>query len=394
VAGWSPEGSTLAYWEHTAADYEDNPQYPPGTFTLTDLAAGTSCRYPRELYDGRLAGNGAHTWLADGRLLVFTKDGAYTLGQPCSAGFEEIQGDAPEPIAEVVTADETRRRFLLRGASQYWLLQVGSDDDLTFVPVAGPAPNVSDNAAFSPAGERVAVNRIQGGSVVVDSSNGEVVYTIAWQAPGAEGDIFPPLWLSDTQFLISTSLQGPLIVDENGDAIFFVPDFFGLESNQFEFAQGVPTAAGDYAILLRESVRNLWLYHSDNGEVESLDFSRVAFAPNGEWLVLHQDREEGVRSHYEVWVRPLAPAGAEPTQLLSYNQFLYTAFSPGGDLLAVVAGDHVLVFDKAAGAHGVWQLSDFLYGGVPHLSPDGRYLAIAGALPGQLEEGLFLLPVE
>lgn len=395
---WSADGRYYLIWQHAEDDYEVNPQYPPGTLTIYDVTTGLTCTYPRDLYDGAGGLDKRHTWLPGEQMLVFHGDGSYAVLQPCQNQAGDVTGEAPEPVVEVEATNLGQTRFLLRGESRYWITAVDSEGSPSFTPIVGIEPGYRNAYAFSPGGDIVAINLVDGGTTLIDAETGEVIRTYTWTAMVGLGSIFPPMWLDDDRLLVLSSQdRGPLLLQPDGTMQAAAPALFGLPAAPAQMAQSIGSGPDSFVVALRyiqglDGYRpGIWLYHAATDDTESLDFDRWQFDESARRILLFRDYEDGKNSRYEVWWRSAEP-GAESVQLLSTNTFPYATLAPPGDAAYVLGLKGVEVF-TAGGERHSYDLSGYpQINSIPQWSPHGRYLAAIGEVSDRSEQALFLIP--
>lgn len=397
-AGWSTDGRYYLFWQHAEEDYVVNPQYPPGTLTVYDVTTGLTCTYPRDLYDGAGGLERRHTWLPGEQMLVFHGDGTYAVVEPCQNQPGDIVGRAPEAIVEVGTVTLDQTRFLLRGESRYWITAVDIGGGLSFTPIASMEPGARNAYAFSPGGDVVAINLVDGGTTLIDAGTGEVIRTYTWTAMGGLGSIFPPTWLDDEQLLVQSSQdQGPLLLQPDGTVQAAAPALFGLPAVPAQMAQSIRTGPEGFVVALRyiqglDGYRpGIWLYDAATGETESLAFDRWQFDESARRILLFRDHEDGQQSQYDVWWRTIGP-DAQPVQLLSTTTFPYAALAPSGEGAYVLGSTRLDVF-TAGGERHSYELSGYpQVNSIPQWSAHGRYLAAIGELSDRSGQALFMIP--
>lgn len=401
---WSPDGQTLAYWQHTAADLERS-HIPPGQLTFYNTSSGITCYLPATFgYDG---GGGTHhryAWRSDGNFLLFKGRDLLVLPNPCDESHTTLTDIFPENIQEVVAVHRFQAFYLLRGQSQYWLYQPFADSNLQVLPIADVTPHSFNAYAISPRGQYVGINLTGGGTAVIETATGQVKSTVAWSHL-TDVDMLPPVWLSEDRYLIqwTTAEQGPLLVTLDGN-IKPVAELFGLSASPQQMAWGVPTGLEEYTILFQDFLEGasgdqVWLYHSAMGEVETLAFTGGEFDPNGRWLFLRQDQEDEAEPHYELWRREIAAVGSLALPLASDDEFIQWTTGPGpSDLvrvskqLTISAGNRVLIVSEAGEIQ-----EETLEGsitGLPLRSPDGHHLATVIRSDATDADELVVLPIE
>jgi len=410
---WSPDGQTLAYWQHTAADLERS-HIPPGQLTFYNTSSGVTCSLPTTFgYDG---GGGTHhryAWRSDGSFLLFKGRDLLVLPNPCDEDHTTLADLFPENIQEVVAVHRYQAFYLLRGQSQYWLYQPFADSNLQILPIPGVTPHSFNAYAISPQGRYVGINLTGGGTAVIETATGQVKSTVDWSHL-ANVDMRPPVWLSEDSYLIqwTTADQGPLLVTLEGD-IQPVAELFGVPASPQQMAWGVPTGPQAHTILFQDfsegADRNqVRLYHSATGEVETLAFTGGEFDPNGRWLFLRQDQENTVdtlfqsnstAAHHELWPREIEAVGSLALPLASDAEFIYWTTGPGpSDLvhtskqLTISAGSRVLIVSETGDIQE--EIVEGNITGAPLRSPDGHHLAVVVRSEETGADTLVVLPIE
>lgn len=396
LSGWSPDSRYLAYWQIDSE--QADVQYPAGALTFLDVRSGDTCSYDRTQYDGADGKVWRHTWLDDGRLLVFNQDGSYSLWQVCSGQLPESAGRAPDTIERIVAASEDGRQWLLLTADAYFLAAL-EGEQLRFVPVSGLTPTLFDAATFSPDDTRVAIHLSTGGTYVVDVASATVVRRSEWQSSGGLGDIFAPVWLDEERLLVrSSAVDGALLIDPDGETTPVGPELFGHEPSPALVGEGVAQTGGGYVIAghympgSQNDEQGVWIATSD-GQVESLaPFDRAVFTPNGERLILFVESNGAAGAENEVWWADVATLPLNPQSLYTGHDFPYSATSPSGAAVAVAAGNDLYILTESGVVEGS-NLPDVLYAGSPYWSPDGNFLALAGGFSGRPENYLYVIAV-
>ena len=390
---WSPDSQTIIYWSHTQQDLGANPQVPPGDLHFLDIRTGRDCVYP-DTYRGAGGRFGQHAWLSDGKLLVVEDQGQVVVTTPYGDDFTQQTQLFPEQIIEVAPSSPDRSWFLLRGEQAYWLYTPGTS---TVQKVEGVPIGYRNGYSWSPQGSRVAITANGGSTYVIDARTGEVEQFIEWTHRGGLGSMPGAIWLSEDQFLISETVdQGPLLVEVGKQPRLVGPELFkvGLESASMASAATVE-GTGDFHIVLwwpEPHNQRVLLYHSETGEVEELDFSDVwsGFSPDGHWLALSRRPLKDGYETYEVWVRPVDPTGSQ-ARLIWASDDPYMSWSPTWDKLAKSStGGLAILSIPEAQRLGLWD--NEVYTIYPmSWSPDSRYVAALGSLPGSSNNALFII---
>jgi hypothetical protein len=401
LLAWSPRGGQVAYWQHSTRDIEANPQLPPGQLMFYSTSTDTTCRLPAVFgYDGAGGNYRQYAWRLDSNLLLFQGRNLLVLPDPCQESHTTFADFFPEAIEEVAVAHDLYTFYLLRGQEQYWLYAPAASESLQLLPVEGIKASEGDSYAISPQARYLAINQAGGGTVIVETATGRVKSSIEW--PGSEA-ARPPVWLSEEIYLIQETAgeSGPLLATVEGETRP-VAELFGLLPVPEQRAQGVYIGFGRYAILLRQGNQTdggeLYLYHAETGEVESVPFDEAAFDPNGRWLFLQQNGQDTAAAS-ELWWRSIEPVNSLARPLASHEDGIYWTTSPFSDivwpvseLVTVSAGDRLLVV-TAEGMIRLQTLEGEIVG-QPLRSPGGHYLAMVVERPGQIGNDLLVLPIK
>jgi hypothetical protein len=419
---WSPDSRYILYRAYSQEEVARNPQFPSGDlYAYATEGSNTLC--------GQLSEPGAqrpYFWLSNE--LAYVNDArGLTTQQPCgdSIGISEerIFPEAPQSVP-VVRNGGTQYAFL--GETSAWLW----DRTTNTVHTVIRSENVPYFGGFSwsPGGSYFANSTVHESyrdaqTAILDVQTGQILQTIEWVSTGGPGDPEPPIWLSETQFLLNTWNQGPLLVTVGGEVVPLAPQILGERMPQLNPQEGsglpslfiVDEESGDYHILFMPHAENvsaspLWLYHSETGEVEELPFTEASYpaiSPNEEWLTLLRPREWGdaetpFRGN-ETLTRQVDPPGSEPHLAVppQYHSPVWSSdwtkvfvrWETGPYWVENVEEGFAILSSANGAALQRWHtdLPDYLtlY---PVWSPDGDSIAIVAA--GGEGEQLFLIPAQ
>lgn len=419
---WSPDSRHLLYRVYSWEELAKGLQFPEGDLHAYSVDGNnTLC--------GEMWTEGpqpVYFWLGTD-LAYVNEAGGLTSHQPCgdSIGISQ-ERIFPEVPHYVVALNQDGAQLAFQGETSIWRWDVrtGAVQTITrseSVPYFG-------GVSWSPDGRYVANSTTQPGypdatTAIVEVQTRQVLQTIEWGTNGGLSDPAPPVWLSNTQFLLDTWNQGPLLGTVGGEVVPLAPQILGERMPQINPQEGsglaslfiVDEESGTYHVLFMPSANNvsispLWLYHSETGEVEELPFADVgylALSPNEEWLALQRPGEwnngETTFRGMETWARLVDPPGSEP-RLVVPVEYHSPSWSPDWTKVVVrwETGAH---WDEDAeegfailsSPHGTvlqrWQTDVPSYLPVhAWWSPDGKSIALVAA-DGQ-GESLFILPIE
>lgn len=244
-----------------------------------------------------------------------------------------------------------------------------------------------------------------------DAKTGETKNVIEWRTPEGEGewgDYLGGEWLTDDIFLTYQTLdEGPLLVTVGQAPTRVASELFGQQDQldcqptgceKLWRADGA--RVGDaYHLVLSGTGTSPYpaalLYHSESGAVEQLPFDPAwgSFSPDGRWLLMDERPTVKGYEQYTVHFRPVDPIDSEP-RFLAGSPSLYPLWSPDWTRVAVNApsGRLNLFSFPDGGRLGSWQGER--YEVIPWVwSPDQRWLAVHGYVPGTYSEALFVIPV-
>jgi hypothetical protein len=364
-------------------------------------------------------------WLGDDIAYVNEARGL-TSQQPCSDSIDIYEGSIfPEVPHHIVALNRDGTQLAFRGETSIWRWDRPTNTIQTVT--RGDSVPYFSGISWSPNGRYVANSTTQPGypdaqTAIVDVQTGQVLQTVEWGTNGGKGDPAPPVWLSDTQFLLDTWNQGPFLGTVGGEVVPLAPQILGERMPELNPQEGsglsslfvVDEESGSYHILFLASTNYtrsspLWLYHSETGEVEELPFTDVGYpavSSNEEWLSLQRPGEwnngETTFRGIETWTRLIDPPGSEP-HLVVPVQYHSPSWSPdwtkvfvrwetgaywdesAEEGFAILANSQGTVLQR-------WQTD--VPGYLPLYatwSPDGKSIALVAADgPG---ESLFILPI-
>jgi Tol biopolymer transport system component len=381
-AGWSPDSRWLAHWVYAEEDVQKFPpsMLPAGTLQITEITTGKGCAVTQ--FVGFKQPIAMH-WSEDGAVVIDTTTGILA-GQPCqSEPFAPWDGAMPQDAA---SGDASRD------------------------------PALSADGRYRAA---TALLHSEGGILTFETSvtaadGSEPLQRVIWQIDERLGDYdLMGEWISPQLFLIHETLtQGPLILDvdgalvSGGGVVAVLSDLFGLpdvpsildEQGYSLRAMAAPGGEPDAYHLLLTGVGAeagfplVMLYHAESVQVEDLPYRAPwgrGFSDDGAWLLMDGRPDVGGYESHTISIRRVDDVGGDWQPLASaVDAALWTR---DGKEMAFSSRDTVAWQSfPAAEAIGAWDTGP--YHAVPIAwSPDGRYLAALGNVPGQWEAGLFVL---
>lgn len=367
-AGWSPDSRWVAYWTYTWEEIDALPDrggpfdYPPGVLHFSDLASGEACDYPYPA--SRLYSRPVFAWQADGRAAVLADDGVVRAGAPCTDETEILEG----LVALIALRDAS---LSPDHAHRVEIVEQGVDEQTGDVSVAIILTETATGT------ER---NRLE---AVINLYLGEVAY----------GE-----WVSETSYFVYKSVQfGPLLLSTNGEIVQVLPEFFPAVDCSFEactralvgyFAAG---PEGLFHILLARNEFELFLYHSETGEVETLPFDFAyweALSPRGRWVLMLEDFTEDAI----LWARPVDPAGSDPIEI--GKEIRLVAWSPEEQRIAFNTEGGIFHAETfpAREPLGSWDFGPADWSGWSlDWSPDGTGLAVMVSWYESEQQALLLI---
>jgi len=411
---WSPDGRYFSFLTQTLEDAasspagEDSPSPLPGTVHFYDTETENTCQYQQNNPLG-LDFYRWFAWLPDSRLLVISEAGDLVeIESPCTNRPPRTLHDLAEPISSAVTSSADARFHLLAGESGCWLFDLIAATSL-------PLERCSLESSFSPNGDRLAVHsRNSGGytTTIINTATGRSVRSIPWTltfgpSPSAGTGLPDPSWLDNRRLLIYPTDIGPLLATLG--ASFQVEPvaetLFGIDGSSFQYVEAAISPDGSsFHLLLKEVTGSddrsarIFLYHSENNEVERIQYDGASFSPGRQFLDLWRAVELGDLEETEHWLRPVDPPESEPVRFTSTEEQDSPALSLEG--LAAVSRiaepgslTTLLVKDAASGeVLWNWFVDPYIYNF--YWSPAGdRLVAIGTALLGG-EQALFLFTTE
>lgn len=369
-AGWSPDSRWVAYWVSSQEDVDSALAYwPVGALHFANVETGETCAVPELVsQDGGTIG-----WSDEGAAIVSTAAGWFS-GWPCQA----------EPYAALTD----------------------------YAPNEGQTPD----PALSPDGRYRATTVLQSSedgietfeTTITTASDLQPLQRVTWQIDQRIGDYeLGGEWVSRSQFLIYESLvEGPLLIDADRGVTPVATGLFGLQEipsildeEGYGFrAIAIPGTEPDgFHLLLagvgvEDNFPRVMLYHAEDGLVEMLPYRYVwwePFSADHDWLLMDARPTVGGHESHEIQIRRVEVVGgewrllatgvdsalwnAEWTEMAFYDDATVTWLTfPDGDLL------------------GRWDTGQFWTYPVAW-SPDGRFLATEGNVPGMWQYGLFVL---
>lgn len=390
LAGWSPDGRYLAYFESTQEQVEAASPGPPGSaegsFVIYNTATGEKCRdyvldafYPNE---GPGLGR-RYLWLpGSGDLLILTPDGRlWQASAPCEEA-EELTAVFPETIRYLHSFSPDQSLLLMAGETHYWFYDSNSQ---TAVQIPEVVPDMMNNLIWSPDGTYLAITLAGnytgdrdpiGGSRVVEVASGQIIARHDWEPANAlDGTFGGPVWLGEETFVVTLSLdQGPFFMTVTGEVEPALPLFGDLpEGNIKQLFVYVEPDSGHYHLLLKE-----WsgeqppaqprIYHSESGNVELLALQ----GPDDPWLTADgRIMIYGENGGY--WSRPVTAVGQPLT--VDETQACIRPWDPSKGSISIIEGKLFKVSEGCRFLTAVIppDMSGFLYGSA---SPNDQWLAV------------------
>ena len=413
---WSPDGQWFFFDLVEAPDPLSDRRITTANFL--DPASGEVCQQD-QVFLGPVNLSDQARWLPDGRLLLVSQDEGAQVLAPCGETLS-LDDRFSESVLSLPARDSEGRYILLRGESQYWLLDL---DTLNARLLEGLVPAEQDRQAWSPSGEQVAIyqaapsEQAAGGQItLLDAESGEVVRTIELHAAG---EVLLLDWLLDETtyvWIFSETGTGPVLVDLAGSEARVIPvlsELFGLDlvyPDEFSADTAVADeSAGTYHIAFKvntASDKATYLHHSESARVEKLPLEGHTYLifPDGdlEPLFLAEDEPTYTDEFDLVWVdeaekdnQHLSVAGHTPRD----DPILWPQMVPNGSQIAFVSSQGVSLVSIPDGQlRGFWKLEG---GGDPRravASPDSRFLVVAAQNRNPdgsaSRSDLYLIPVE
>ena len=379
VGGWSPGGEWLAFWR--AGDGAPANPYPAMTLHFYSVRTGQTRECPEFRTQTTSTRPLPLTWQDDAQVVVWDGKTA-KRGTPCQGSFQTIAEKGPADAAEAAA------------------LSPGGSYRATTVEEPSDGGRIRVTTAFA------------------DARTGQPVRAVGYFHRGGLGSLgLGGEWLTDRLFLIRETFdRGPLLVDvQEGRVVEALRQLFAVSqapSTELGFWAAGKTVAGTdtYHIVLggvglESAYPPLRLYHSETGEVEELAFKyswSPIFSPDGRWLLLDarpRRPRAGTDLVYEsqaLWVRPVDPAGSSPRLLADGG---YPArWSPDWTRVAVAGPGSFFGLPNVTSVYSFPEgrlLSSWATGGYQARpdawSPDGRWLAMSGNVPGEWKYALFVV---
>ncbi len=406
VDSWSPDGKFLAY----RSDDNSAALQTPDTLHLINIETGLHCSirpvaFPSIYENGKYA-----VWMENDNILS-VYHGIVNLREPCEDSAKDITSLFPARIGYVASVSPDHTSFLLTTDQGYLLYQPESS---IVRQVERNVGGFITSYSWSPDDKWLAMSGLESANNfqsaktwVVELSAGSVISQTSWNADEIEGNLSAPIWLTaDTILIDSTVGKGPLLLTLGGNTAEIGPTLFGLDRDGacLPVCKGQFVAYGtrgdsnrQYHVVLA-TISNAagpprsWLYHSENGLVEELDWNaQLPFSPDGRWLILYRNPDSS-KANYELAVRPV---DSNENTLASISAPTYPfpfVWSPDSSKVSLQNGDQIAIYDSKLnlilklGAQG-YVLSVALW------SPNGQTLAILGYSPATQQQGLFVASV-
>ncbi len=379
VSGWSPDGEWLAFW--CAEDSAAVVPYPPMALSFYNARTGQVCSCPEfqtKTYDMRPL---PLTWQNDGQVIVWQGQMG-KRGRPCQGSFQ-------------------------------------ATDEVT-------PPGASASAALSPGGSYWASTLEQQGAgtqitvttTFADTRSGQTLQVVEYPHRGGEGSLgLGGMWVTDRLFLVGETLdRGPLLVDvQDGRIVEVMPELFGASEKPTQdlgfWTWGQAVAGGDayHIVLGGVGLESLYpplrLYHSETGQVETLEFKYPGtglFSPDGCWLLLDTQSyrpcspQRQMCEYYTLWARPVDPPGSL-AHLLADGDYL-ARWSPDWTRMAMAGLGSWYWLPNVTSIRSfpdgrllnAWATGE--YQARPDAwSPDGKRLAMSGSVSGEWKYALFIV---
>jgi hypothetical protein len=273
---WSPDGK---WWFFRVPE----PGEKQVRLYFVEAAAGRVCSVEQIFaYDNFTDGNPS-AWLPGDRLLYLDGSETPTIITPCQMGVQKLKAPSGVVLTQVAAADPVSGRVLLQSAEAYWLLQPGSEE-VQQIPGVQPATYEThwDHAAWNLVGSRLAISHLNGREMkdgitlyLIDAKMVQVTYSQKMDLASEQSAPFVE-WVSNEEILIN----GPnalFLLDFHSSPprqIDVLKEFFNLElkfPDQISSNASVPSPGGSgYHLAVwanHPRNQNLFLYHSENGQV-------------------------------------------------------------------------------------------------------------------------------
>ena len=398
---WSPDGRYLAYFEYSEEQMAVSPSYPgaaEGTFTIYDTAAGTKCQdYPlsgKFAYEGPGLGR-RHQWLPNGDLFVLTVPGnTFQVSLPCQEQAPPLFTKAFQNIPSISPDEST---LVLAGTDSYWLYN-WQTQTLWALDAEIP-PSTYNTLAWSPDGRYLAItavdfdNNATVSTWLVETAAGMIVAHHDWPAMTALDGVFgAPVWVNNEEVLIGvTQDREPFFMNVMGDIRSLLPLFLPA-------TRDIPRAyvyinSNSYHILLTDfgsAIPPIQIYHSDTGEVETLDTTTNDIYLGLDGQIIADRNETGYLSRYITVVdTPLTRVGPQCYPDYSVSPIGYYADSTTAQRIRIW---HIPDCSLVANLNLGQAMTDARYAHTL-FSPDNNWLAVVPRDNMGRGSALFVLPL-
>lgn len=348
-----------------------------------------------------------YSWIDNEHVLFIDQEGRALLFTRCQEGVQDLSDSFGEPlvrVAQPLISQELAApgALLLESASAYWLLDPAT---LEARPLSDPLPSPDqvDDFGWLPAVNQIVVVQPVVGSpeqtrlVLLDWGSGEVLRSLEVEA-SSEG--YAPIveWINPQRpFIWSFGQGGPLLVDLSVDPpeqVRVLPKLLGLDLAYPDEVHGMGvfyTGEGEtFHIVTRVNLpddQSIYLYHSENGEVEQLGGDRqMMFIFPGDQRMPTSTEAYGPASPEQIyddgydvlWVdapeRPQVHIEVSGHNPRNYSM-LQSRLLPGGERMLFTSTQGISLVDLLTGRTlAFWGLSGAENALLPSLSvsPNGR----------------------
>ena len=320
-------------------------------------------------------------WSPTGSFLYLTQFGDIVELHPCDPGTPRPVENEQEPFERIAAYHPESGRVLLQTKDAYWIMDTES---MAIRQMEGVSPNPNefhwDNFAWSPQGDLLAISHLNGrnaseGSTlfVLSAADGKIAHRLPMEAASEQSAPWVE-WLSRHEILLS-GVDDLLLLELNGatpEATKVIKEIFDLDlsfPDETSAWGSVIDGPGEYFHLaLRTNQpgnQDLYVYHSESGEVEILHPGVHGFLifPDGQSLEMPRFSFERVDpDEYEIfWIdqpgKPslsLSPQGHTPR---SYP-LLSVRYLPESERLAFSSSQGVSLVSLPEGKQlEFWRLS-------------------------------------
>lgn len=367
-------------------------------------ATGTDCPASETFLGGQAYQN--YAWLDDERLLFINRAGQALLFSPCEPGFQDLSDQFAEPLLRVAWpvisgGPAAPGPLLVEAASAYWILDPAT---LQARPLAEPVPSAgqADSFSWTGSGRQLSVLQpIQDAPdrtllSLLDLDTGQMLRSLEIET-GNEGSAPFIEWMGpDRPFVWGFGAAGPLLVDLSVDPpsqVRVLPELLGRDliypdqiSSMGAFYDPASDSFHIVAHINLPEDKSIYLYHSENGQVEQLPGDRqvMMILPGDQRmpLVPWQDTPTYDDGYDLVWVdapeQPqmhLVVIGHTPRNYPN----LQTRLLPGGKRMLFGSTQGISLVDLTSGeTQAFWRLSGAENAILPSLllAPQGHAVVV------------------